>query len=180
MATSESLPWKLRQARLERSIKQVELARQLGVSQAAVSQFERGNTSALSFAKIKDAARVLGLDLLREREAAVESRALMYCERADCLANVAYTRGGKTIVRPRMTLAAAGMASYCCECGELLLDHCPNEDCAQPVSEGSFCAACGTAYVPPAAAGGGENGQADGRGRDLERIRELTRPRVLD
>ncbi len=175
MPTAESLPWKLRQARLERSIKQTELAQQLGVSQAAVSQFERGNTSALSFAKIKDAARVLGLDLLREREEAADARALMFCEHADCLANVAYSRGSKTIVRPRMTLAAAGVASHCCECGELLLDHCPNEDCAQPVAEGSFCPACGTAYVRPAAAGG--NGQAGGR--DVETIRELTQPRIL-
>lgn len=179
MKSIESLAVEMRLARLGRALKQADLARQLAVSQAAISQFERGNTTALSFAKIRQAAEILGVDL-DAGEAATpppHQPLLKFCERPDCLANVRYDGPRRTIVRPRLTFAPAGETTHCAECGDLLLDHCPNDDCGRPVGEGSFCTACGTPYVP---LDGGEGRLAPAGGErqsELERIRDLTRTR---
>lgn len=137
----------IRHARRAASLKQSDLARLLAVSQAAVSQYERGNTSALSFAKIQQAAEALGVDLKEQLGLSPDGEVLKYCEHPHCLANVTFQGHQRLIVRPRLTRANAGTPTYCPECGDLLMDHCPNEECARPVQEGSFCTACGQAYI---------------------------------
>lgn len=147
MKSIDRLSEELRQARRLASMKQVDLARQLSVSQAAVSQFERGNSSALSFPKIQMAAAILGVELTEPTDAAPSGEILKYCEHPHCLANVTFQGHQRLIVRPRLSRAPAESTTFCPECGEMLMDHCPNEECSRPVQEGSFCTDCGTAYV---------------------------------
>ncbi|MFH0945804.1 MAG: helix-turn-helix domain-containing protein [Planctomycetota bacterium] len=179
MKSIDKLAEELRQARRAASMKQTDLARQLDVSQAAVSQFERGNASALSFPKIQLAAAILGVELNGPAEAAPTGQILKYCEHPDCLANVTFQGHHRLIVRPRLSRAPAESPTFCPECGELLMDHCPNEECGRPVQEGSFCTDCGTAYV----ALGGALPRQEGRPgqtlseEDLDRILRHTRVR---
>ncbi len=164
----------LRDARRGKGLKQSELAAQLDMSQAAISQLERGNTSAVSFETIQRVARALGVEVPAPEPDEDDAVALKYCEHPDCLANVAYGGGGAhrgPIVRPRMTRAAKDETTWCGECGGILMDHCRNEECGRPVAEGSFCMGCGTAYVRP--------GQENAGHAERERVLRLTRPRAV-
>lgn len=147
MKSTETLCAEIRLARTNAGLKQADLARQLGVSQAAVSQFERGNTTALSFARIRQAAEIVSVELEEDRREAGREQVLKFCEQSDCLANHSYQGPRRSIVRPLMVEASAAEATFCGECGDLLLDHCPNDECGRPINEGSFCRACGSAYV---------------------------------
>lgn len=168
---ADSLSARLREARVGLEWKQKDLAARISVSQAAISQFERGNTKALSLAKVREAAQAVGLELDSTARDARDGQVLKYCENPDCLANVAYRSGGRNIVRPRHVLADPEQTTHCTECGGLLMDHCPDDDCQRPVEDGAFCAGCGTAYVPVA------DRDAD-RISELERVRAMTRVRA--
>ena len=147
MNDMDALCGMIRHARRAASLKQSDLARMLSVSQAAVSQYERGNAKALSFAKIQQAAEALGVELMEQPGLSGDGELLKYCEHPHCLANVTFQGHQRLIVRPRLTRASAATPTFCPECGDLLMDHCPNEDCGRPVQEGSFCTACGGAYI---------------------------------
>lgn len=173
MSSIETLCRKLREARQASGMKQSELARHLDISQAAVSQYERGNVRAVARDTLLRACEILDVDSgLSDPAAPAEGEGLKFCEHADCLANVAYPGRSGTIVRPRMTRAATSDPTYCPECGDLLMDHCRNDDCGRPVREGSFCTDCGTPYVPFAPAA-----DAFDHGDVLERTRlRIVRP----
>lgn len=163
----------IRQARIERRWRQADLARRLGISQAAISQFERGNTRALSQDTVHRAAEILGVKLLARTEVPIDGTLLKYCEHPHCMANVPYQGPRGSVVRPRMTRAPVDETTYCPDCGDLLMDQCRNEDCGLPASEGSFCSGCGSSYV-----------NQDGAGEDHEtterdRVFDRTRPRIV-
>ncbi|MFG0320532.1 MAG: helix-turn-helix domain-containing protein [Planctomycetota bacterium JB042] len=171
MSPIETLCRKLREARRASGMKQSELARHLDISQAAVSQYERGNSKAVARDTLLRACQILDVESgLAESGEPLEGEGLKFCEHADCLANVTYPGRSGPIVRPRMTRAGLEEATYCPECGDLLMDHCRNDDCGRPVAEGSFCTDCGTPYVPFAPAA---------EGLDRDEVLERTRLRIV-
>lgn len=149
MSPIEVLCGKLREARRASGMKQSDLARHLDISQAAVSQYERGNTKAVARDTLRRASEILGVEApTHDPGLPSEGDGLKFCEHADCLANVVYEGRRGAIVRPRMTRAPREEPTYCHECGDMLMDHCRNDDCGSPVCEGSYCGDCGSPYVP--------------------------------
>ena len=146
----DPLARRLREARLAAGWKQSELAARLEISQAAVSQYERGNTRAVGRETLARACELLGVDAPAASPAPPSADApetLKFCEHADCISNVPYEGRRGAIVRPRMTSAPVGEPTFCPECGEILMDHCRDEACGARVREGSFCMDCGLPYV---------------------------------
>lgn len=60
--TKSGLAKRIREARLNAGLKQVQLAAQLDVTQATVANYERGYTSP-SLGKVSELARITGVDL---------------------------------------------------------------------------------------------------------------------
>lgn len=142
---------RLRRLRRHLGWTQQELARRLGVSQAAVSQFERGQERALSREKSDLAFELLGSAPGEDGPSAGGEGGLVakFCEHPDCPSNRLVEGPRGIAVRPAIRWAAADRLTYCPECGEILMDRCPNEECGSPVREGAFCMDCGSAFVAP-------------------------------
>jgi hypothetical protein len=72
---------------------------------------------------------------------------LKYCPVEDCPSHFPYLVRGELCYRPRMVAATAADRTRCGSCGEYLEHTCPDEECAAPVNDASFCTRCGNPYV---------------------------------
>lgn len=140
----------IRQARRQKGLRQTEVATQIGARQSAVSMFERGRSDALSEAKVKAFAELVGVTLDAAALGRTPSRdvgrgVLKYCPHPDCPANVPFVVGGGLVVRPNLVRAAAGTNTACRYCGEWLEESCAA--CGVGVADQPVCMACGAPYV---------------------------------
>lgn len=144
--TSE-LPFQhqLRRRREAQGWSQKELADRIGVSQAAISQFENGSSTALSKEHVEILCRELGVPMEEARPAAV----VAYCPQADCAASTRIVqKQGKLTIRPVFYRVEPGTPRFCRTCGTGLQSCCREETCGQPVqADALFCTHCGTGLV---------------------------------
>jgi transcriptional regulator with XRE-family HTH domain len=173
----------LRAARRAKGITQTALASGVGCKQSAVSMFEAGRGDALSAETVARIAEHLGVDLAVVKGGTggkmAARRVSKYCPVDECPSNVPYVVRGQLCFKPSLVEGRAGQADHCGLCGEILEERCPNEQCGAAISEGSFCAVCGTAYVTAARE---ERGPlvawADGQRNRIGQIRQLSSTRT--
>jgi len=139
----------VRAKRAELGLHQGQVATNIGVSQAAISQFELGK-SPLSSGRMEALCRLLDLpppvDLLKGGAALL---VLKYCPKHDCILSYPYFTSGRQLFRPSLTRTDADRKSYCPCCGSLLVSCCNNKDCRAPIVPNySYCPECGLRYIP--------------------------------
>jgi len=170
----------VRTARRAKLLSQSALATAAGCTQSAISMFEAGRADALSSQTVEKVAEVLGIDANSVARSAGKSGnpSLRFCPADGCPANVPYVVQGRLILKPSMVEDGAISASSarCRYCGEALQDRCPNTECGVALVEGSFCAACGMAYVTVIERDRGQlEVWADAQRGRIREVRELSR-----
>ncbi len=134
----------------------MQLAKEVGCTQSAISQYEGGKLTALKQETIVKIAKKLGIELpkataensdIAPSPAIKPSAKAAYCPNGDCLSNVPYTVNNELILFPRKQ--PDPNARYCPWCGELLERECP--ECNEEATQTAFCPACGTKRIEPPA-----------------------------
>ena len=138
---------RLREQRVRDGRSQTEIAQAIGVSQTAVSLFEKGRRGVLSRARVAAIAKVLGVELDKAELATASRRpsALLWaCTNPWCPSVLPYCIEGSLRLVPRMIRARAdalscpwcgGQLCYRCECGALLVEgaFCTDSECGLPL-----------------------------------------------
>lgn len=138
----------MKTARRESKLSQIEVAREIGCKQSALSMFEQGDGTKLNDDVIKKLAKKFGVDIAEKPKAVVADAALKgmgFCPNPKCPSNSAYEVEGKTFYLPDRAAADPVGGRFCAMCGESLVKACPN--CGAPVHAGGFCSICGDPYV---------------------------------
>jgi len=144
----------MREKRRAAGLSQQQLCAQVGITQSALSAFEREGESAhaLSREHVVRLADILGIPLDSDvsSEGVLRSHfALHFCPDPECPATIAYSVSRDTTAyRPPLLRARTDRALHCGYCGEVCEKTCSN--CGALVSAqtgGVCCPACGRAYV---------------------------------
>ena len=149
---------RLKEARRAAKLSQIEVAKEIGCRQSALSMFEQGDGTKLNDAAVRKLAEKFGIDLSKKPKVdcdAVASKIVLssgaprkgigFCPNPKCPSNHAYDVEGKTYYLPDREAADPVDGKFCAMCGEALMKVCPN--CGAPVHEGGFCSICGDPYV---------------------------------
>jgi len=149
---------RLKEARRAAKISQIEVAKEIGCKQSALSMFEQGDGTKLNDVAIRKLAEKFGVDLSRNPKADVSAdvaaaapirqaqrKGVGFCPNPKCPSNRAYDVEGSTRYLPDRAAADPVDGKFCAMCGELLMKACPN--CGAPIHEGGFCSICGDPYV---------------------------------
>ena len=149
---------KLKEARREAKLSQIEVAKDVGCKQSALSMFEQGDGTKLNDDVIRRLAEKFGVDISGKPRAAGEDvlpspaatvvlprRGGGFCPNPQCPSNRAYDVDGRTRYLPDRGAADPVGGKFCAMCGEVLIRACPN--CGAPVHDGGFCSICGEAYI---------------------------------
>ena len=148
---------KLRAARREQKLSQIELANEIGCKQSALSMFEQGDGTKLNDDAVTKLAKKFGIDIFEKPEpelpkepqrvfipsAGVPARG--FCPNPSCPSNEIYEVDGKTCYKPNRQAADPIGAKFCAMCGEVLIKKCTN--CGADVHEGGFCSNCAEPYI---------------------------------
>ena len=148
----------LKEARREAKLSQIDVAREIGCKQSALSMFEQGDGTKLNDTVISKLAEKFGIDLSKKPKSkdvvdhpcdslSIEApqKGVGFCPNPRCPSNRAYDVEGKTLYLPDRTLADPVGGKFCAMCGEVLMKKCPN--CGAHVHDGGFCSICGDPYV---------------------------------
>ena len=137
---------RLREARRLAKLSQIEVAKEIGCKQSALSMFEQGDGTKLNDDAVLKLSRKFGIDLSEKaEETVVASLAKGFCPNPHCPTNRAYEIEGKTHYLPERSTADPVGGKFCAMCGESLIKKCPN--CGAAVHDGGFCSICGEPYV---------------------------------
>ena len=147
---------RLKEARRAAKLSQIEIAKEIGCKQSALSMFEQGDGTKLNDEAIRRLAKKFGIDLAAKSKSvgeAVQSGAFAcasakgagFCPNPQCPSNHAYEVEGKTFYLPDRATADPVGGKFCAMCGEVLVKACPN--CGAPVHAGGFCSVCGDQYI---------------------------------
>ncbi len=143
-AASEVVRSKVNARRMSRR----EIEDKLGVSQATVSRFMRGDpTPRALLANLEGLNRLLehlGLTVADLKESSVGLRLCIY--RPQC-ASIHFLAAGDHAVPFPKDSGTAPEQTACRICGGPLTAKCPNPECESPVVAGSHCPYCGHSYV---------------------------------
>ena len=127
---------------------QREIAEAIGVTPAALCQFEKGKAS-LSEGRRQALCRVLGLSWppAPTPEPAPASKVLKFCGDSKCLDVEAYIEdAGDVRFQPAFYRARSDRRTFCPRCTKQLHDACPH--CRAPVVQfGRGCLNCGRPYI---------------------------------
>ena len=151
--------YKIKEARREAKLSQIEIAKEIGCKQSALSMFEQGDGTKLNDEAIHKLAEKFGIKLGSNTKSAGEVEArnfnsaiimqqkkgIGFCPNPKCPTNHAYDVDGRTFHLPDRVTADPVGGKFCAMCGEVLIKVCPN--CGSPVHDGGFCSICGDAYV---------------------------------
>ena len=148
---SPEICFRLKAARRNAKVGQLELAREVGCKQSAISMFESGNPTKLSEETVKKIAAKFGVQLSGEGvvKGAVETGGVAgtgFCPNPACPTNKAYEVDGRRLFVCNREVADPAGGKFCAMCGEVLERCCPN--CGAPVHAGAVCSICGEAYIP--------------------------------
>ena len=144
----------MRDARRAAKLSQIEVAREVGCGQSALSMFEQGDGTKLNDETVAKLAKKFGIDIsaraarkgtLSVAAAVSGARGVGFCPNPHCPTNRAYDVEGKTRYLPDRAAADPVGGKFCAMCGESLVKACPN--CGAAVHDGGFCSVCGEAYV---------------------------------
>ena len=147
---------RLRDARKSAKLSQIEVAKEIGCRQSALSMFEQGDGTKLNEGAVRKLAAKFGVDIAEKpgegagraehpKSACRSAGGAGYCPDPRCPTNHAYTVDGKTLYRPDRLAADPVGGRFCAMCGEVLVKACPN--CGAQVHDGGFCSICGDPYV---------------------------------
>ena len=136
----------------------MDVAKEIGCKQSALSMFEQGDGTKLNDEAIRKLAEKFGIDISKSpaHENAVDQpcdspsvkmtqKEVGFCPNPHCPSNRAYDVEGKTFYLPDRALADPVGGKFCAMCGEVLMKKCPN--CGAHVHGGGFCSICGDPYV---------------------------------
>ena len=145
---------KIKEARRQAKLGQVEVAAKVGCKQSALCLFENGGVTKLNDEVIEKLSKLFKVDIvtvdetpisaslpIRELQEAVRG----FCPNPHCLSNHAYEVDGRLLMRPDRSVADPVGGKFCAVCGEVIVKACPN--CGAPVHDGAICSHCGDAYV---------------------------------
>ena len=146
-----------REARRAKRLSGVQLAKIVGCTQSAISQFEGGKRTALRRETIEKICAHLRIgmpeglaadDHQRSVAAAADANSASrhgepYCPNSGCPSNVPYVVDGAIAFAPRRQPDSS--AAFCPWCGEVLMRECP--ECEAPATRTAFCPACGKKRV---------------------------------
>jgi len=148
----------LKEARRAAKLSQVDVAREIGCKQSALSMFEQGDGTKLNDTAIHKLAEKFGIELSKKLKSSesvelprtapsfcMPQKGVGFCPNPDCPSNSAYCVGGKTFYMPDRTVADPVDGRFCAMCGEVLMKTCPN--CGAHIHNGGFCSICGDPYV---------------------------------
>jgi len=146
----------LKKARRESKLSQMDVAKEIGCKQSALSMFEQGDGTKLNDEAIRKLAEKFGIDISKKEVSedvvdrpcdspAVGEKAVGFCPNPRCPSNRAYDVEGRTFYLPDRALADPVGGKFCAMCGEVLMKKCPN--CGAHVHDGGFCSICGDPYV---------------------------------
>ncbi len=141
----------MRRRRQAQRLSQADLGGMIGCSQAAISQFESGHTSAISRENQDVLFQQLGIDAKGRPDGMPGDTGtrLMCCNRAGCPMNRPYLLGEGMQFQPLFLPVPIGEQRFCTGCGDPMIERCPNSRCQAPFAPGSaFCHACGTPIIP--------------------------------
>lgn len=149
---------KIKEARREAKLGQVEVAAKVGCKQSALCMFERGGVTKLNDDVIKRLSDLFNVKIITvdaKEEVVPVSPSFIptvlsssnhgFCPNAGCPSNHAYEVEGRTLFRPDRNAADPVGGKFCAVCGEVLVKTCPN--CGAPVHDGAICSLCGDPYV---------------------------------
>ncbi len=141
----EEMGARVAEARRKLRLTQVELAKQVDISQSALSMFEKGTKEALSDANIDKLLQVLEIRPAEADEVGgVTVKA--YCPNEECMGAKARRVGSRVILIPRWLELPVDSKQECCElCGEAVVKKC--QECKAPIGSGLNCVVCGVAYL---------------------------------
>lgn len=144
---------RLRNARRDRGMSQIDLARAADCKQSAISMMESGRSDALSREKMIAIAGIVGVEM-EDTELGVAKVAgqvlLKICPIADCPSNTPYMVSGQLMFLPQVVQADANGVTRCVFCGEVHESSC--SACGAAIRPGACCESCGNAYISPSAA----------------------------
>ncbi len=141
--------YKIREARRLAKLGQVEVAKEVGCKQSALSMFEQGQPTKLSDEVVEKLAKKFNVELFSDtptpQEISSVSAVKGYCPNPHCPSNHAYQVEGKTFYLPDLSAADPVGGRYCALCGEVLVRQCSN--CHTEVHAGAVCSMCGEKYI---------------------------------
>jgi transcriptional regulator with XRE-family HTH domain len=150
--THQDLVETIRDARRAKRLRQGDIAKVIGCSQAAVSRYESGRPDALSRAHIEQIAKYLGVEVNEQMLAATEVRGTQavarhaFCAWVFCPSCIPYRLNGRLVMLPTLIEEGAGEDRKACDlCGEPLQKGCPG--CGAPLVGRAFCDNCNAPLV---------------------------------
>lgn len=145
---------KIKEARRQAKLGQVEVAAKVGCKQSALCLFENGGVTKLNDEVVEKLSKLFKVDIVTVDENPVtESLPIQalsgtvkgFCPNPHCPSNHGYEVDGRLLMRPDRSAADPVGGKFCAVCGEVLVKSCTN--CGAPVHDGAICSHCGDAYV---------------------------------
>lgn len=153
---------KIKEARRQAKLGQVEVAAKVGCKQPALCMFENGGVTKLNDEVIEKLSKLFNVEIItldaqpakenlpvKELQAQGTSQLNLtvkgFCPNPKCPSNHAYEVDGRLFLKPDRQAADPVGAKFCAICGEMLVKRCPN--CGAPVHDGAICSHCGDPYV---------------------------------
>ena len=145
---------KIKEARRQAKLGQVEVAAKVGCKQSALCLFENGGVTKLNDEVVEKLSKLFKVDIVTVDENPVpESLPIQvlsatvkgFCPNPHCPSNHGYEVDGRLLMRPDRSAADPVGGKFCAVCGEVLVKSCPN--CGAPVHDGAICSHCGDSYV---------------------------------
>jgi transcriptional regulator with XRE-family HTH domain len=145
--TAQNISSLVRDARRALNMTQRSLAGEMGVSQPAISAFERGRQDALSTDNVERLVRFLELDLAStdtQTKTSETDSPLAYCPNCDCPAAILFVIDQRVQVKPLFYQISEHSKPCCRYCQEPLER---NLNCDHELVNGVFCGDCRVALV---------------------------------
>ena len=145
---------KIKEARRQAKLGQVEVAAKVGCKQSALCLFENGGVTKLNDEVVEKLSKLFKVDIVTVDEnpvpeslpiQALSATVKGFCPNLHCPSNHGYEVDGRLLMRPDRSEADPVGGKFCAVCGEVLVKSCPN--CGAPVHDGAICSHCGDAYV---------------------------------
>ena len=128
---------------------QSEIARNLDITQAAISQVEQGELKAVSPETLQRLLKLLDISDAADSSSQIQPQTVACCPNPGCPVGIPFIKGTSIVFRPQFYQISPSETRYCTACGSALVTKCQTPSCSEPLVEGaSHCSHCGDPYCP--------------------------------